>query len=74
MPRTVPGWIALFFLGIPAWLLIERMGKLILHSKFFGNLNSTARILLGVPTMIILIGGAYTIVLLVQFTIDLVGG
>ncbi len=74
IPRTSAGWVALFFLGLPAWVLMERLGKLILNSNFFGNLSSGARILLGVPTVVFLFVGAYLIVSLVHYSIDAVGG
>lgn len=53
IPSSTLGWVALFLLGIPAWLFIEFVGKIVLSSDFFKNHSSSVRILLGIPTIIL---------------------
>src|SRR5690606_33372494 len=35
VPRSFLGWVALFFLGIPAWVKIESTGESVLSAPFF---------------------------------------
>ena len=62
IPRSVLGWVLLFVIGIPTWLLLEWLGEHFLEARFFSRLGSGARIALAVPILILfLILGAYII-------------
>jgi hypothetical protein len=54
-PHSILGWLALFGLGLPTWGLLECLGDLTLQNGLFRRLSSSARIALGVPTLLALI-------------------
>ena len=54
VPHNVLGWILLFVIGIPTWLLLEWLGERVLGSRFLSRLSSAARIALAVPILILL--------------------
>ncbi len=54
IPRSVLGWVLLFVIGIPTWLLLEWLGERILEAQFFSRIGRTARIALAVPILIVL--------------------
>jgi len=74
IPRTALGWLALFILGIPAWIFIEWLGEVILGSTFFKNSSRSLRIILGVPTVILLCGVAFFVVSFVNQYVKSAGG
>lgn len=53
-PRSIAGWLGLFFVGVPLLFLFEWLGEKTLGSAFFNRLSSIARIVLGVPVFILL--------------------
>jgi hypothetical protein len=53
VPQTALGWIALFVIGIPSWVLLEMLGDFVLSAKVFSRLSSAARIALAVPAVIV---------------------
>lgn len=55
IPRSVLGWILLFVIGIPTWLLLEWLGERVLEARFFSRIGRTARIALAVPILILLL-------------------
>jgi hypothetical protein len=62
IPRSIPGWVLLFLIGIPSWFLLEWLGERIIGAHFFSRLGRTARIALAVPILILfLIAAAYII-------------
>lgn len=54
-PRSIIGWLSLFFVGVPVLFLVEWLGEKTLGSAFFTRLSSPARIALGVPAVVILV-------------------
>ncbi|TQF70021.1 hypothetical protein [Pseudoalteromonas luteoviolacea] len=74
IPRTIAGWTALILLGLPAWIFIEWLVEVVLGSRLFSNLSSTARVILGVPTVIILGSVALLVIAAVHLAIEAVGG
>jgi hypothetical protein len=62
IPRSVLGWVLLFVIGIPTWLLLEWLGERIVGAQFFSRMGRAARIALAVPVLILfLIIAAYII-------------
>lgn len=55
LPRSALGWVALVCLGLPLWVFLERLGEIILASRLFSKMSSTARILTAVPAVIALV-------------------
>src|SRR6187402_2824341 len=53
-PRTGPGWVLLFVIGIPSWFFLQWLGDRVLGARFFAGMSSAARIALGVPVLILL--------------------
>ncbi len=53
-PKSIWGWVALIFVGIPLLFFFEWLGNATLGSKFFTRLPSGMRIALGVPVFVIL--------------------
>lgn len=51
VPRSLLGWVALFLVGLPAWLALEWVGTAVLGSQFFARLSRPMRILLAVPAL-----------------------
>jgi len=74
IPRTGFGWLALFLLGLPAWLFLDWLGALVLGSDFFKKRSSSFRIVVGVPTVILLSGIAFVVVVFVNNFVGHVGG
>jgi len=74
IPRSIAGWTVLIFLGLPALIFIETMGEKILGAKFFRDRSGVVRIMLGVPTVIVLSAITIGIVAIVYHTIGSVGG
>lgn len=74
IPRTFFGWIALVLLGLPAWMFLEWLGEIVLRSKFYGNRGSLVRVMLGVPTVIILMGIAFITISFVNQFVSYAGG
>ncbi|ACV26451.1 hypothetical protein [Kangiella koreensis] len=72
--RSMLGWVALFMLGIPAWLFLEWLGEITLSSTFFQNRSRSVRIMLGVPTVILLGGVALIVISFVRHFINYAGG
>lgn len=54
VPRSVLGWLALAFVGLPVWFFLEWLGKVVLGMPFFAQLSSPARILVAIPFVIAL--------------------
>jgi hypothetical protein len=65
-PRSTVGWIAISFLGIVLWLLLEWVGKYVLEAPWWSRLRSPFRVLLAVPVMLLLIAFATISVLVVR--------
>jgi hypothetical protein len=65
-PHSLLGWLVLLIAGIPAWLFLEWLGGGALGMPFFQRLPSTARILVGIPVVIVLMTAAFLVSLLVQ--------
>lgn len=74
IPRSFLGWVALFFLGIPVWVILESAGDLVLGASFFKRMPSALRILAGVPVVLVLIAFALFVIDFVQNTINSVSG
>lgn len=74
IPSSVFGWAALFVVGIPAYMLIEWLGEIVLSSQFFNNRSSFTRILLGVPVALALLAIALFVISFVRQSIISVGG
>jgi hypothetical protein len=74
IPRSFLGWVALFFLGIPAWVILESAGEFVLGASFCKRMPSGLRILAGVPVVLVLIAFALFVIGFVQNTINSVGG
>lgn len=74
IPKSILGWIALFVIGIPAWLFIEWFGEKVLGSKFIKNRSSGVRILMGIPLVIIVATVAIFVIGFVQQMIQSLGG
>lgn len=74
VPRSFLGWVALFFIGLPAWLILESTGEFVLGARFFKHMPIWLRILVGVPVVIVLIAFALFVIGFVQNTISSVGG
>ena len=55
IPRSVLGWVLLFVIGIPTWLLLEWLGQRILEARFFSRMKRATRIALAVPILILFI-------------------
>ena len=55
LPRSILGWVMLFVIGIPTWLLLEWLGGRILGARFFSRIGRAARIALAVPVLILFI-------------------
>lgn len=53
-PKSIRGWSALIFVGLPLLFLFEWIGEKTLGSDFFGRLPGWARIVLGVPVFVLL--------------------
>lgn len=53
-PKSILGWSALIFVGIPLLFFFEWLGNATLGSEFFKRLSSSMRIALGVPVFLIL--------------------
>ena len=70
MPRSVVGWLLLFVIGIPTWLLLEWLDERIFESRFFSRLGRTARIALAVPALILFLIFALHLVRLGQRAIS----
>lgn len=51
VPRSLLGWLALLFVGLPSWFALEWVGTAVLGSQFFARLSRPMRILLAVPTL-----------------------
>ena len=66
VPRTVLGWVALVFLGLPVWFLLEWLGEMALGGRFMSRKSSAARIAIAVPVVAALIVLAIVLVGLVQ--------
>ncbi|WMS89021.1 hypothetical protein [Pleionea litopenaei] len=73
IPRSILGWVALFMLGIPAWLFLEWLGEVTLSSTFFQNRSRSVRIMLGVPIVILLGGVALLVISFVRHFINYAG-
>jgi hypothetical protein len=54
-PHSAKGWLILYALGIPTWVVMDWLGDSILNSKWLNRLPRAARIALGVPAVLILI-------------------
>jgi hypothetical protein len=62
IPRSIPGWVLLFAIGIPSWFLLEWLGARIIGAHFFSRFGRAARIALAVPILILfLIAAVYII-------------
>lgn len=55
IPRSVLGWVLLFVIGIPTWLLLEWLGERIVGAHFFSRIGRAARIALAVPILILFV-------------------
>ncbi len=55
IPQSVLGWVLIFVIGIPTWLLLERLGERIVAAHFFSRMGRAARIALAVPILILLL-------------------
>ena len=69
VPRSVLGWLALVFVGLPVWFFLEWLGNRVLGMRFFSQLSSSLRIVIAIPFVIAL---AVVGILLVQFVQKLV--
>ena len=74
IPRSFLGWVALFFLGIPAWVILESTGEFVLGASFFKRMPSGLRIIAGVLVVLALMAFALFLIGFVQNTINSVGG
>ncbi len=74
IPRSILAWVALLMLGIPAWIFLEWLGDITLSSSFFKNRSRSIRIMLGVPTVILLGGIALIVISFVRHFINYAGG
>jgi hypothetical protein len=74
IPRSFFGWVALFTLGLPTWIFLEWFGDYVFQSAFFKKRSGAVRILLGVPTAIVLIAVVYFIVGIVNKFVEYAGG
>jgi hypothetical protein len=74
IPESILGWIALFLIGIPAWLFIEWFGEKVLGSQFIKNSSNGVRILLGIPLVLIVATVAIFVIGFVQKIIQNLGG
>ena len=64
IPRSILGWVLLFVVGIPTWLLLEWLGERLLGARVFSRMGRAARIALAVPVLILLlIFGAFVVYL-----------
>lgn len=66
VPGSIAGWLMLFIIGIPAWMFLERLGDAALRLPMMQRLSSPARILIGVPLVITLMGVALLIAHFIQ--------
>lgn len=66
IPRTLLGWAALIFLGLPVWFFLEWLGGAVLQSRFFSRLSSPMRVLVAIPVVILLMVFASFLIKLVQ--------
>jgi hypothetical protein len=69
VPRSVLGWLALVFVGLPVWFFLEWLGNRALGMRFLTQFSSPVRIIVALPFVIAL--GALCI-FLVQFVQKLV--
>uniref|UniRef100_A0A5B8QV98 Uncharacterized protein n=1 Tax=Shewanella decolorationis TaxID=256839 RepID=A0A5B8QV98_9GAMM len=74
IPRSFLGWVALFFLGLPAWVILESTGEFVLSTQFFKCMPNSLRIFVGVPVVLGLMAFALFVIGLVQNTISSLGG
>ncbi|MCL2919713.1 hypothetical protein [Shewanella litorisediminis] len=74
IPQSLLGWVALFFLGLPAWVILESTGEFVLSSQFFKRMPSGLRIIVGVPVVLGLMAFALVVIVFVQNTISSFGG
>lgn len=74
IPRSFLGWVALFFLGIPAWVILELTGEFVLGASLFKRMPSGLRIIVGVPVVLVLMVLALFVFGFVHNTISSVGG
>ncbi|MFB2776407.1 hypothetical protein [Shewanella xiamenensis] len=74
IPRSFLGWVALFFLGIPAWVILEFTGEFVLDASFFKRMPSGLRIIVGVPVVLVLMVLALFVLGFVHKVISSVGG
>ncbi|WP_144394367.1 hypothetical protein [Pleionea sediminis] len=74
IPRTILSWSALIILGLPAWFFLEWLGGAVLGSEFFKNRSRFVRIILGVPTLLLLMGATFMVITLVNKFISYAGG
>jgi hypothetical protein len=51
VPKTLLGWVALLFVGLPAWFALEWLGTAVLGAQFVTRLSRPMRILLAVPAL-----------------------
>jgi hypothetical protein len=54
VPKTLLGWVALVFVGLPVWFALEWMGTVVLGAQFFARLSRPMRILLAIPVLAVL--------------------
>jgi hypothetical protein len=66
VPKSALGWLALVFLGLPVWFLLEWLGEVVLGSRFFARKSSAVRVVLAVPVVAALMVLAVVLVGLVQ--------
>lgn len=53
-PKSILGWFALIFIGLPLLFFFEWLGEVTLGSAFFNRLSSGMRITLGIPVFTVL--------------------
>ena len=73
VPHSLSGWAALVGLGLPVWIFLEWLGNTVVGSRFFMRRSSGVRILLGVPTVLAIMGIAWVCVRLVQAAVFTAG-
>jgi cytochrome b561 len=66
LPTSVSGWLVLAAAGIPAWFFLEWLGVKVLNDRFFTKLPSAARVLLGVPVVLVVVAFAAALASLVR--------
>ena len=73
VPRGIIGWIALICVGLPTWLVLDRVGNLLFSDDRWRHLSRGTRILLGVPALLALVAFGYGLVWVGRLVIERAG-